>query len=88
MTETQIEEMSFEDAVKITMLSFDSTLKANLSVGLPLDLHVYKAGTYTAGIRRRIEHNDPYFEALSSGWGQALWEAAQSLPAYRLDDEN
>jgi putative proteasome-type protease len=36
--------MSFEDAVKLLLLSFDSTIKANLSVGLPLDLHVYETG--------------------------------------------
>jgi putative proteasome-type protease len=34
--------MSFEDAVKLLLVSFDSTIKANLSVGLPLDLHVYE----------------------------------------------
>jgi putative proteasome-type protease len=43
-------DMSFEDAVKLLMLSFDSTIKANLSVGLPLDLHVYEADSFrTAG---------------------------------------
>jgi putative proteasome-type protease len=39
-------DMSFEDAVKLLMLSFDSTLKANLSVGLPLDLHLYEADSF------------------------------------------
>ena len=76
----------FEDAIKITMLSFDSTLKANLSVGLPLDLHVYEAGRLEIGIRRRIEVGDQYFEALSSGWGEALKTAVQNLPRYSLDD--
>lgn len=76
----------FEDAIKITMLSFDSTLKANLSVGLPLDLHVYEAGRLENGIRRRIEAGDQYFEALSSGWGEALKTAVQNLPRYSLDD--
>ena len=76
----------FEDAIKITMLSFDSTLKANLSVGLPLDLHVYEADSLTVGLQRRIESGDRYFEALSEGWGAALKDAVQNLPSYRLDD--
>lgn len=78
-------EMSFEDAIKVMMLSFDSTLKANLSVGLPLDLHVYEGGSLRTGICRRIEQDDPYFAAVSSGWSDALRDAVQSLPAYQLD---
>lgn len=76
--------MSFEDAIKITMLSFDSTLKANLSVGLPLDLHVYEDGSLKTGLQRRIEAGDAYFEALSAGWGDALKDAVQALPSYAL----
>ena len=79
-------EMSFEDAIKITMLSFDSTLKANLSVGLPVDLHVYEADSHAMGAERRIEQGDGYFNRLSEGWGDALKEAVQGLPAYSLSD--
>lgn len=76
--------MSFEDAVKLLMLSFDSTIKANLSVGLPLDLHLYTTDTFDGGNKRRIEVGDPFFDALSSGWGEALKDAFQRLPAYSL----
>ncbi len=79
-------EMSFEDAIKVMMLSFDSTLKANLSVGLPLDLHVYRAGSLKTGLLRRIEESDPYFSELSAGWSDALRDAVQSMPPYSLDD--
>ncbi|MEM6305163.1 MAG: proteasome-type protease [Pseudomonadota bacterium] len=75
---------SFEDAIKITMLSFDSTLKANLSVGLPLDLHVYEADSLRKGPEQRIEQGDPYFEALSAAWGDALKSAVQDLPGFSL----
>ena len=77
-------EMAFEDAIKITMLSFDSTLKANLSVGLPLDLHVYQTGSLRLGPQRRIAQGDAYFDSLSDGWGGALKEAVQGLPAFSL----
>ena len=77
--------MTFEDAVKLLMLSFDSTIKANLSVGLPLDLHLYEVDSFKDGRKRRIELGDPFYEGLSSGWGEALKDAFHRLPPYTLD---
>ena len=74
--------MSFEDAAKLLMVSFDSTLKANLSVGLPLDLLVIKRDEFQTLHDRRIEHGDPYFDAISSSWSDALRSAFHSLPDY------
>ena len=82
---TDVNEMSFEDAIKLLMLSFDSTIKANLSVGLPLDLNIYEADSFARGPVQRIEPGDAYFETLSSGWGEALKEAVQSMPPFKLD---
>ncbi|WP_379920769.1 peptidase [Erythrobacter sp. R86502] len=79
-------DMSFEDAVKLLMVSFDSTLKANLSVGLPLDLLVIGKNEFTALHEHRVTSDDAYFEAISSGWGNALRSAFHSLPPYRFDD--
>jgi putative proteasome-type protease len=72
--------MSFEDATKLLMVSFDSTLKANLSVGLPLDLLVIERNGYAPTHTRRIAIDDPYFRTISSGWGEALKKAFLSLP--------
>jgi len=74
--------MSMEDAVKLLMVSFDSTLKANLSVGLPLDLQVIERDALKAGHRERIGHDDSYFQAISSSWSDALRHAFHSLPDY------
>ena len=74
--------MSFEDAVKLLMVSFDSTLKANLSVGLPLDLLVIERDGFAPLHERRIEAGDPYFEATSKSWSEALRSAFYSLPDY------
>lgn len=79
-------DMSFEDAVKLLLVSFDSTIKANLSVGLPLDLAVYQRDTLRRGYSRRIEQDDPYYQSISSGWGEALKSTFQSLPPYRFGD--
>ncbi len=76
--------MDFEDAVKLLMVSFDSTLKANLSVGLPLDLLIVERDTFEPLHERRIDEGDEYFSALSEGWSEALRNAFHSLPKYEL----
>lgn len=81
-------DMSFEDAVKLLMVSFDSTLKANLSVGLPLDLLVIEKDHFAPTHERRITHDDPYFDTISSSWGDALRNAFDALPDYRLDSSD
>lgn len=77
-------EMSFEEAIKLLLVSFDSTIKANLSVGLPIDFHIYKADSLTIGEERRVEAADPYFLNISTGWGDALQKALNGLPDYKL----
>ncbi|MCT2401658.1 proteasome-type protease [Novosphingobium mangrovi (ex Huang et al. 2023)] len=79
--------MSFERAVKLFTVSFDSTLKANLSVGLPLDLLVIERDCYTPIHERRIDGTDPYFQAVSTGWGEALKQALDALPDYHMEQE-
>jgi len=80
-------QMSFEDAVKLLTVSFDSTLKANLSVGLPLDLMVIKRDTFEPLHTKRMEHGDPYFDAISNSWSDALRSAFLSLPDYSIEPE-
>ncbi len=79
--------MSFEDATKLLMVSFDSTLKANLSVGLPLDMMVIERDTFAPSYQRRITQDDPYFQAISSSWGDALKTAFHSLPDYSFSSK-
>jgi putative proteasome-type protease len=76
--------MSMEAAVKLLYVSFDSTLKANLSVGMPLDMHVYTADSLEVGVQRRIEPDDAYFNQVSSGWGDALKVAFDALPDFEF----
>ena len=76
--------MSFEEAVKLLMVSFDSTIKANLSVSAPLDVTVYSKDSLQAGKSFRIEADDPYFTEVSGGWGEALRVAFAQLPGFEL----
>ena len=78
-------EMSFEDAIKLLMVSFDSTIKANLSVGLPLDFQTYASGSLAVTNADRIEADDAYFHTVSEGWGDALRVALDQLPKFKFD---
>jgi putative proteasome-type protease len=77
--------MSFEEAVRLLMVSFDSTLKANLSVGLPLDLLVIARDGFAPLHEKRFVASDPYFQQVSSGWSNALKAALEALPDYHFD---
>lgn len=68
-------ETTLDEAVKVALISFDSTIRSNLSVGLPLDLIVIPSDQAKAPIRLRIEDDDAYFSALSREWGRLLNEA-------------
>lgn len=78
-------DMSFEDAIKLLIVSFDSTVKANLSVGLPLDMMIIEKDNFEPLRTERIEHGDAYFERISSQWGDELRKAFQSLPPFEFD---
>jgi putative proteasome-type protease len=63
---------SLADAQKAVLLSMDSTLRSNLSVGMPLDLCVIERDACKVGSRRRIEAGDEAFRAMSEAWSKAL----------------
>jgi putative proteasome-type protease len=69
-----------EDAVKLACISMDSTLRSNLSVGLPADLLIYRRDSLVAPIRRRITDEDPYFRSIREGWSSALRDAYRAMP--------
>ncbi len=77
-------DMSFEAAVKLLLVSFDSTIKANLSVGLPIDLQIYHRDSFVTGPERRFDADDSYYLSISRGWGEALRDALSALPDFEL----
>lgn len=76
-------DMTFEDAIKLLMVSFDSTIKANLSVGLPLDMQVYEIDSFALDTQPRVTADDPYYQTISASWGEALRNALTHLPSYK-----
>ena len=85
LVRAQDPEMSFEDAVRLLLVSFDSTIKANLSVGLPLDLTTYATDSLKLGTQRRFKPDDKYVRKISSSWGSALKKALHDLPDFDFD---
>ena len=68
------------EATKCTLVSFDSTMRSNISVGLPIDLLVYETDTLKIKLQRRIEESDPYFQMVHTQWGEGLRRVFAQLP--------
>jgi putative proteasome-type protease len=71
------------DATKCVLVSFDSTMRSNLSVGMPIDLICYERDSLEVQWRRRFDEGDPYFTALSDEWGEGVRQAFRHLPELR-----
>jgi putative proteasome-type protease len=71
---------SLTDATKCTLVSFDSTMRSNISVGLPIDLLVYETDTLAIRTRRRLDEDDPYFQMVHTQWGEGLRRVFAQLP--------
>jgi putative proteasome-type protease len=69
-----------DEAMKTGLISFDSTMRSNLSVGLPFDFIVIPADRSLPVIRKRIDEEDDYFHRLSGEWGRLLNDARQQVP--------
>ena len=68
------------DGVKLALISMDSTLRSNLTVGMPLDLLVYREGGCCATLRKRITEEEPYFRSVREGWSNSLRDAYRAMP--------
>ncbi len=68
-----------DEAAKCALVSMDSTLKSNLSVGLPLDMAVYEADALTSDKIVCIDDTNPYLQMLRGSWGQRLREVFDSI---------
>lgn len=72
---------SLDDAVKCALISMDSTLRSNISVGLPLDLLVYETGSLAVTRFVTIDERNPYFHMLRSTWGAQLRQVFEGIEA-------
>jgi putative proteasome-type protease len=77
---------SLMDAAKCVLVSFDSTMRSNVSVGLPIDLLVYENDSLFVGLQRRIVEGDPYFSRVHKMWGEGVRRVFSELPNPHWDD--
>jgi putative proteasome-type protease len=68
------------DGVKLVLVSMDSTLRSNLTVGMPIDLAVYRRDALKIELRRRITEDDAYFRMIQERWSAALRDAYRAIP--------
>ena len=79
-------ETTLGDGVKLALISMDSTLRSNMTVGLPIDLLVYRRDTLRVALRRRIDFDDLYFQNIRELWSEALRNAYRSIPDPTWED--
>ena len=79
-----------DEASKCALVSMDSTLKSNLSVGLPLDLLVYESGALCSDQLVCIDEQNPYFQMIRGTWGQKLRQVFESIddPQWTLSNDS
>ena len=70
---------SLTDAAKCALISFDSTMRSNVSVGPPLDLLIYRRNSLKRDFMTRLEDDDPYLQAIRDGWGGAIHKAFHAI---------
>jgi putative proteasome-type protease len=76
--------MRLGEAAKLMLLSFDSTLRSNLSVGLPIDPLIYERDSLDVRREKRIEQEDEYFRKLSAAWSEALRSAVAKMEEFKV----
>ncbi len=77
---------TLQDAARYALISFDSTMRSNATVGPPIDFLVYRAGELRITSFRRFKERDPDFQAIHTHWEQALRKAVQELPDIHFND--
>ncbi len=76
--------MSLGEAAKLILLSFDSTLRSNLSVGMPIDIVLYERDSLDLNREKRIYQDDEYFKKLSQAWSEALRSAFTKIEEFNV----
>ncbi len=69
-----------DDVIKCVLVSFDSTMRSNLSVGFPIDLACYERESFRIGHARHFDEHDPYMMTLRQSWSEGVRRAFAQLP--------
>ena len=75
-------------AAKYALLSFDATIRSNVTVGPPIDLLLYERDSFRITRYRRFDGMDPDLNLIHASWEQALRRAVEQLPEIQFDNKN
>lgn len=75
-------ETCMDDAIKCVLVSFDSTMRSNLSVGMPIDLACYQRDSLQLGQTYRFDEQDAYMQNIRQSWGEGVRRAFAQLPNF------
>jgi putative proteasome-type protease len=78
-------ELPLEDAARCALVSLDSTMRSNISVGPPLELLIYRRDELRAGTRMRMDFETPYYRMLKDIWGRELEAVFHKLPRFEWE---
>jgi putative proteasome-type protease len=74
-------ETELADAVKVGMISIDSTMTSNVAVGPPIDILCYETDSLEAKLRAHLDENDPYLQSISQRWQDGIVKLVNEMPA-------
>ncbi|HKU63647.1 MAG TPA: hypothetical protein VJQ06_01190, partial [Rhizomicrobium sp.] len=77
---TMTRDCTLDQAAKLALLSFDATMRSNLSVGLPIDILRYETDSYSTANMAMLTEEDPYWNALRTGYSDGLSNLVGMLP--------
>jgi putative proteasome-type protease len=75
-----LDDTSLGEAAKLALLSFDATIRSNLSVGPPIDMVCYEPDSFSFGNLSKFTEDDPFWMELRRGYGEGLLEVVRGLP--------
>ena len=81
-------ETSLEDAARCALVSLDSTMRSNISVGPPLDLAIVPGGALRVSRRMRLDLDTPYYAQLREAWGRNILNGFRNLPRFDWEQSN
>lgn len=81
-------ETSLEDASRCALVSLDSTMRSNISVGPPLDLAIVPTGALRVSRRMRLDLDTPYYAQLREAWGRNILSGFRNLPRFDWEQSN
>jgi putative proteasome-type protease len=79
---------SQEQAARCALVSSNSTIRSNLTVGTPVELYIYNTNTLNAGRHLVFQEDDAYYRALGDAWNEGLRQALNNLPAFEWEEQN